>query len=89
MKKKSRMQNNSVINKRNKTPCRDHTQTMDHNNKRNNTMDCHPYIKKKSNEKKNWFDVETRKFPRRMILPKRDAFNFSTEDWDSGWNLIM
>lgn len=52
MKKKSRMQNNSVINKRNKTPCRDHTQTMDHNNKRNNTMDCHPYIKKKVMRKK-------------------------------------
>lgn len=52
MKKKSRMQNNGVINKRNGTPCRDHTQTTDHNNKRNNAMDCHPYAKRKVMRKK-------------------------------------
>lgn len=45
--KKSRMQNKGVINKGMKNSVsRSHT-TSDHNNKRNNAMDCHPHVKKK------------------------------------------
>lgn len=73
--KKSRMQNNGVINKKGMkfSVSRSHT-TTDHNNKRNNAMDCHPHEdnnerRKKCNEK-NWFVI---KHLLKQIIPKRNS----------------